>query len=231
MTYEEAKKRRLEASTAMEATIEDMSILADESARVAGVLGNAEKILTEFDAEFEKKTGLTRVDTAFLFTAIGLQIARQYLVTDFKERPNDKTAADKTRGHTEEHSDRTGFKYNPPLSEVISNPVPFDAMFGGKNMGLNIGGGFGHRAKTLGHDPILGWIFGTANIATSTLTAWDFSSYHIETGYTSNGQRRDKIVGKANTIEMLGHVVNKLSANEGRFEKPSAIKSQVVSYI
>lgn len=43
-------------------------------------------------------------------------------------------------------------------------------MFGSKDFDLGIGSGFTHRAKTLGHDHILGWIFGTMNIATSTIT-------------------------------------------------------------
>ena len=39
----------------------------------------------------------------------------------------------------------------------------------------------GHRVTAIGHDPILGLIFGTANIATATLTNNRFQSYHIGT--------------------------------------------------
>ncbi len=37
-----------------------------------------------------------------------------------------------------------------------------------------------HRYKTLGHDPILGWVFGTANFITDTITLSNFSSYRID---------------------------------------------------
>jgi hypothetical protein len=60
------------------------------------------------------------------------------------------------------------------------NPVPFDQTRGITGMGR----AFEHRAKTSGHDPILGYIFGTANIATSILTAWEaafkLQSFHIQ---------------------------------------------------
>ena len=37
-----------------------------------------------------------------------------------------------------------------------------------------------HRMYTLGHDPILGWLFGTANILTDVITMNDFHSYRVE---------------------------------------------------
>lgn len=44
-----------------------------------------------------------------------------------------------------------------------------------------------HRYKTIGHDPILGWIFGTANILTDTITLNNFTSYRVEKmKFTSN---------------------------------------------
>ena len=69
-------------------------------------------------------------------------------------------------------------------------------------------------AKTLGHDPLLGWIFGTANITTSTLTTWQFQSYHIKTGYTASSQARDKISNNADTLKVLDYTKNRL-LNEG----------------
>ena len=36
-----------------------------------------------------------------------------------------------------------------------------------------------HRYRTLGHDPVLGWIFGTANIITNALTRYDFQSFAV----------------------------------------------------
>lgn len=40
-------------------------------------------------------------------------------------------------------------------------------------------GGKYHRMYTLGHDPILGWVFGTMNILTDIITLNDFTSYRV----------------------------------------------------
>lgn len=37
-----------------------------------------------------------------------------------------------------------------------------------------------HRYRTLGHDPIFGWIFGTANIMTNSLTKTNFETYQVK---------------------------------------------------
>lgn len=144
------------------------------------LLTNTPDILDDLDLQFCKKTGLKGKDVAFLFLAIGLQIARQYLLTKFPERKDDKTSANNTLGHNEEHSNRKHRLYNPSLNEIITNPVPFDANIGA-NGALRGGGKLGHRVTAIGHDPILGLIFGTANIATATLTNNDFESFHITT--------------------------------------------------
>ena len=46
-------------------------------------------------------------------------------------------------------------------------------MYPGVSTGLS---GCNHRYKTLGHDPLVGLIVGTSNIATSTLCVNDFAS-------------------------------------------------------
>jgi hypothetical protein len=108
-----------------------------------------------------------------------------------------------------EHSDRSHWWYNPPLNEIITNPVPFDAMCGSPNFELGLSG-WTHRRKTLGHDPILGWIFGTANIATSTLTTNDFTSYHVKTGTVI---KRDRITNYAQTPSVFYYTKEKLFNN------------------
>ena len=54
--------------------------------------------------------------------------------------------------------------------EFLYQTVPYDITAGTGNMpDVNLHGG-SHRLYTLGHDPILGWIFGTANIMTDVVT-------------------------------------------------------------
>lgn len=192
-----------------EAITGHMQMIADESARVAEVAANAEQILDEIDEKFEKCTGLNKLDVSFLFLAVALQVVRQYTLTKFPERLDDQTAANNTIGHGEEHSNRKHRYYNPSLEEICSNPVPFDANFLA-NGALEGGGYMGHRVTAIGHDPILGLIFGTANIVTSTLTNKNLQSYHIYTGYDKLGRSKDCLKNKANTGLVLSRTKDKL---------------------
>jgi len=66
-----------------------------------------------------------------------------------------------------------------PWKEYFERPVPYDAMNGEgartieikgvTKKGVNLGS-INHHSATLGHDPVLGYIFGTINIMTSTIT-------------------------------------------------------------
>ena len=55
---------------------------------------------------------------------------------------------------------------------ILYQSVPYDIV--GKSMS-----GKNHRLHTLGHDPILGWMFGTANILTDCITFNDFHTNRI----------------------------------------------------
>ena len=143
-----------------------------------------------------------------MFFATALQCIRQYVLTKFPERMDDKTAAQNAWGHFEEHSNRHHRYYNPSLDEIITNPVPFDANIGA-NGALTGGGRMGHRVTAIGHDPLLGYVFGTANIATATLTNHLLQSFHIATG-----ERGDYFRNHASTSLVLLRTKEKLF-NEG----------------
>lgn len=82
--------------------------------------------------------------------------------------------------------------------EILTQPVPYDAMnaldrkmipnIAGLNK-QNLNGSYNniyaknHHVATLGHDPILGWLFGTANIMTNTVSFVDFQSYDVIQGH------------------------------------------------
>jgi hypothetical protein len=191
--------------------------MAKDACRTAEVYRNAGEILDDIDARFEEATGLGADDVAFLFLAIALQCVRQYVLTNFKERKNDQEAAKEVKGDHEEHSNRReGEWYLPEPVEIISNPVPFDANRQTETTkgALKGAGDMKHRL-TLGHDPILGWIFGTMNIATSTLTRWDFKSFHIRTreGKTGYGKTAefDTLDRPADTGEMVEVAIDRFS--------------------
>ena len=205
MNSKELIKRKESIINNLDGTLSDLNKGKDEAKRVAIVARNTRQILDDLDNEFKRKTGLNAVDISFLFTAIGLQILRQYVLTKFPERKDDQEAAKETKGHLEEHSNRSHRYYHPSLEEILTNPVPFDANIGA-NGALSGGGSLGHRATSIGHDPILGLIFATANIATSTLTTSTFKSYHIYT----NEMKRDAFTNKARTDLVLKYTVDKL---------------------
>lgn len=193
----------------------DLNRIAADAHRVSEIARHSSLIIEDMDEQFEKVTGLDRTDITFLLFATTLQCIRQYVIGTITQRVDDKTAAKNTKGHGVEHSDRKHRLYNPSAEEILTNPVPFDAIYGSKDYNLGIGGGFTHRAKTIGHDPLLGWLFGTMNIATSTVTVSEgLQSYHVLTGTTANGAARDKISKHANTFKILDSCKDKL-LNEG----------------
>ncbi len=212
-----------------ETIIGHMQMIADESARVAEVAANAEQILDEIDEKFEKYTGLNKLDVSFLFLAVALQVVRQYTLTKLPERLDDQTAANNTIGHGEEHSNRKHRYYNPSLEEICSNPVPFDANFLA-NGALEGGGYMGHRLTAIGHDPILGLIFGTANIVTSTLTNKNLQSYHIYTGYDKLGRSKDCLKNKANTGLVISKTKDKLlhEGVEGKEKVGASLLKEII---
>ena len=216
-----------------ETIIGHMQTIADESARVAKVAANAEQILDEIDEKFEKCTGLNKLDVSFMFLAVALQVVRQFALAKFSQRLDDKTAADNTIGHGEEHSNRKHKYYNPSLIEICGSkklkippcPVPFDANIGA-NGALRGGKQMGHRVTAIGHDPILGLVFGTANIATSTLTNKDLQSYHIYT----NDMGRDYFRNKANTGLVLSKTKDKLlhEGLEGKEKVGASLLKEII---
>lgn len=154
-------------------TIEDhLTQVRDEYLRVAKFSGQAGYVLDKIDRDFKEKTKLASSDIVFLFLCTSLQCARQYLLT------NDKFRLTAVQGDTLVES--TIGKLTPPTWEdVLFQSVPYDAISTGPHISDTGLAGTTHRFRTLGHDPVLGWIFGTANIMTSSLTKTDFVTYQI----------------------------------------------------
>ncbi len=198
------RKQNQESAVAAKEHLQELDKMSAEADRVADVAKDVHIIVGDLDRQFEKATGLKWQDVKFLFLATALQCIRQYVLTKFPERMDDKTSAQNTWGHFEEHSNRHHRYYNPSLNEIIINPVPFDANIGA-NGALAGGGRMGHRVTAIGHDPLLGYVFGTSNIATATLTNHLLQSFHIATG-----ERGDYFRNHANTSLVLLRTKEKL---------------------
>ncbi|NLR09981.1 MULTISPECIES: hypothetical protein [Lactobacillaceae] len=186
-------------------SISDLSTTARGMDSFSNRLHNSEKILDSLDKQFMAATKLTKADISILMTATALQVVRQYFLSkinwtaDKDERLDDKKAAGE---HQYDRNNRETTRYRTTVLEINTNPVPFDTQNGSKSFGENLGGGKYHRLATLGHDPILGWVFGTANIATRTVTLANLHSYHVT--YDLIGKRYgDMFSGIADTPTVL----------------------------
>lgn len=151
----------------------------------------------EIDRIFSLKTGIVnKTDLAFLAIATGLQVAKAlifpyvanqsgYLNQIDKSKRlahNDKSIETAHRQANDQFKARhmetakTGYWIN-----LLYQTPPYDITKGSAAMGINMGGAY-HRMYTLGHDPILGWLFGTMNILTDTVTLNNFQTFRVVRG-------------------------------------------------
>lgn len=164
---------------------------------------NAMRHLDSINDEFSRRTGFKKVDWAFFAVATALQCVRQYVIDPWLKKTRANASASDEKGRKD--NAEPGW-YRADTDKILESRVPFDAQ-GYSNYSTVAGflKGGGHRTVTLGHDPIMGWVFGTANILTNTLTRFDFQSAHIK-----------NIPGKGNTIYALADTSRIFSACKER---------------
>ena len=174
--------------------------VASEYNRVAEIYENPMFFLDEIDDDFCRKTKLDKTDIAFLMLATALQITRWVVIAQInqaldkkldasdkentvRKKDNDpsieKKKHDQQKNYKDQHKweDKKSEKY-PTWKEIVTEGVPYDITAGSPQFGVNMGGG-DHRAHTLGHDPVLGWIFGTMNIISSTISTETFRTFKV----------------------------------------------------
>lgn len=172
MSSEDFRNRKKKILSNLGNTVSDLERGYIEAGRVSNIVENTSQILNDLDERFCKQTGLTGTDVSFLFLATGLQIARQYLLS------NEKCRISASQG---DKLVDTALSLAPPTwQEVLTQSVPYDAIKTGNHTSDTGLAGTTHRFRTLGHDPIFGWIFGTANIMTNSLTKTDFETYQVK---------------------------------------------------
>lgn len=168
--------------------------VAAEYNRVAEIYENPTLLLDEIDNEFCQKTGLDKVDVAFLMLATALQVARWVVIAQInqelgdkiknnRKKDNDPTIEKKKHERQKKYKDKhnwenKGSEKYPTWAEIVTEGVPYDITAGSPNFGVNMGAGE-HRVHTLGHDPALGWIFGTMNIISSTISTETFRTFKV----------------------------------------------------
>ena len=129
------------------------------------------------ERQFEYESSLTSRDITIMLIGSALQTARWFLLSHDKFRFTSASEPDR-------YIDRLRNNF-PSVSEIANHSVPYDAIqrsssfqanYPGESVGLS---GSNHRLNTIGHEPVLGLIFGTMNIATGTLTTSDFSNSYV----------------------------------------------------
>lgn len=204
--------------------------------------------INRIHAEFAQKTKLSKVDIAFLMVATALQTARwiiiQLIMGKLGEKIDGKRIkaedGDKQKkkdindwnknhdGHTNEKSEK-GY---PTWKDILFGQYertdgrgksfgvcPYDAQANAP-AGFDDGGKGNHRVHTLGHDPILGWIFGTANLMTCTISLtkkFNFATYDVE--YPDG-----KFSERTSMLKMFDDVFE--STKEDKFRLAAALFSQ-----
>ncbi len=153
----------------------------------------AYKRLDAIHDEFSHKTSIVnKTDLIFLGIATALQTAKSLLFSHVAEKsdygnrfnPDDRLAHNDKSIEKEHRRANNEFKENHEnhghgyWMNILYQTPPYDITKGSPSINRNMEAGY-HRIRTLGHDPILGWIFGTANILTDTITFEDFKSNRV----------------------------------------------------
>lgn len=213
-TQGKSGKRQLEHRPQIEgweSTVQEAETLYPEDVVLEDILSQAEfesayQELADINREFQRCTSLNGIDISMLVVAAALQTIRWALMPAIGE-PMDKASriTDKEgdalvkqlkKEFAEKHKNwpvekaqqgrRLREQEGKTWKEIIFSGVPYDAISGSKDV-LDVGlTGNTHRYKTLGHDPILGWIFGTSNILTDTLTLNNLMSYRVQNGHMTS---------------------------------------------
>lgn len=172
MKSEDFRNRKKKILNELDNTTSELKKGYHEAVRVRNVVENTGQILDDLDTRFCRETGLSETDITFLFLATGLQIARQYLFSNEKYRLSAKQG--------DELVDSALSLAPPDWKNVLTQSVPYDAIETSCHVLCTGLSGLTHRYRTLGHDPIFGWVFGTANIMTNSLTKTDFETYQVK---------------------------------------------------
>ena len=160
--------------------------------------------VAKLEAEFKYKTKLNDVDMTFLFLAAALQVLRWSLITNSDFRfADDKTPSNLLKDigkATDGYVPKTVTDLLTDTSvpyDVVKRSARFKAIYPEFSTGIS---GANHRYVTLGHDPLVGLVVGTANIVTDTLCVNKILSFDPIPSYRVVG-------GEINSKTDIGHIM------------------------
>jgi len=226
-------------SEANERIPEDVTI---EQILTPAEINSAFREVDEINQEFSKQTSIfNKTDLSFLAIATALQTAKAFIypaiiqekgygsIFDKNARPGHKAFEvqhkKSARKFVENHQriNPNGYWIN-----MVFQTVPYDAVKGSKDaLGKGLTGN-DHRLRTLGHDPVLGWIFGTMNILTDTVTLNTFDTYRVSRNpLVVTPQMVDPVTLITETAEMIKG--DKMNLPAAIFTEAIHLKSDVYS--
>lgn len=214
--YDQLKNKINETAEDIYANTNALLEISDEAKRVSNIASNASNIINSIEKDFKLATKLNNLDIKLLMIATALQCSRQYIFSNDKFRitanQGDKLIKDPLK------------KIIPKdWKDILLGSVPYDAVrksdeFSSENTGI---GGTTHRYRTLGHDPILGWIIGPVNILSDSLTKHDFTTYEVK-NMSINGKFPKGTSGAFNEAFV--------QATANTYNLPAAIVKQAIHF-
>ena len=170
--------------------------------------------VAKLEAEFKYKTKLNDVDMTFLFLGAAIQVLRWSLVTNNSFRFQ-KDGDSEALLRKFANNDITQKILPATITDILTDPtVPYDAFrytenFTKNNPDFSTGiSGANHRYTTLGHDPLAGLLFGTANIVTNTLCVNKIFDFDFIPSYTVLNK---KIDGRTNVASIMDCAAKELT--------------------
>ncbi len=223
---EEIETRKLENKPIIEewkTIIKEANLTVQEDVILEDIMSNFEieksfEELDEINKLFSSKTSIVnKTDLTFLTIAIALQVAKSLVFPYVAEKydygksfdssgrlaHNDKSIEKNHRDANDKFRDKHSKKHEKGnWINLLYQTPPYDITTGSKDLEINMGGKY-HRLYTLGHDPILGWLFGTANILTDCITFNTFSTHRVSRIDSVTGAKKMKITSKVVPIGLM----------------------------
>jgi hypothetical protein len=107
-------------------------------------------------------------------------------------------------------------------TNIVFDSVPYDITRGSGYFDVKMEGQY-HRIHTLGHDPVLGWIFGTMNILSDTISLDDFRTFRV---CMDKGNKR--WTGPTTLVAVFYDVIESIKEDSNRL--PAAVFAQALHY-
>lgn len=188
--YDQLKNKINEATEHIQVNTNALFEMSDEAKRVSNIADNASSIIDSIEKDFKKATKLNNLDIKILMLAAALQCARQYIFANDKFRLTDKQGDKLVKNPLKKVTPKN-------WQDILLGSVPYDATsrsdkFRSEDTGIS---GNTHRYRTLGHDPVIGWVIGPVNILSDSLTKTDIVTTYKVTNMSMDGKYPGGTIG------------------------------------